>query len=464
METQPFHDLAHDIQAFLDSCSHLLFDIPELTIDMRHFCVLLMAVGQEQVSARAVRAAVHGLEDVPRCILFWELLKESTPGKHVTSEYLMILETGASDDVGDRRLQMAMAFMSGSKVANICVKDGLAVLHNPEGCTNGLVYLSMLDVVGHTLECRRIWSQARCSDAAQLEGPTLSKAMYDIAGAANLGMMLRYHELYHESLSDLALHCGPDLTGESFQATQPIFKAIFATSRQHAIRFTEQMSFLTLYKQQAELAKESPKEDFLQELYQYERYEAMDQMLQYSLATMAVIQALGFFAGGGVVYQDARLETAAWSDIASADASTEPTCFLHCALRTIEETQALRSFNVWKVSGLDEAEFTAITVAGWADDAQVATAQLCSFFEGLARHPFTQLVTDYVLSQVSLLIQEFQSKCELEAIAAGDVELLSEATLSRKVMAFLRPANMPSTAAAATQWFENGAAFGAQWH
>lgn len=183
--------LAADLKQFSCRCDELGLAIEDLQEDMVHFMTLLHCVGESDVSARPVKAALEHLKDVPRCIRFYELLGDTELGNCIASESAAITETSTTDEVGDRRMQMSLGHMTSEKIPALHKKDNFVVVRSASTIADETVWLGFQDVLGHVLDCKRIWSRARPSEAAVDEGPRISKLLTDVVCTAQFVTLLR---------------------------------------------------------------------------------------------------------------------------------------------------------------------------------------------------------------------------------------------------------------------------------
>ena len=112
------------------------------------------------VSSRLAKLAKDSIE-APRCTLFKLLIDETVQGQAMSVEVLCLLETQASDQVGDRRLELAMKALVSEDMPAITVVGAEATLQNCGLVSDESAWTILIDIMGHFIECRRIWSTPR---------------------------------------------------------------------------------------------------------------------------------------------------------------------------------------------------------------------------------------------------------------------------------------------------------------
>ena len=444
--------LSDQLFAFSTGCRQQGFDVPGLAEDLPHVGALLRAPSAN-VSAKPIRAAKEHLACTPRCTLLQSLFKDSVVGMRVSAAADTILETSSSDTVGDKRIEMAIAALRGNSVVRIVeTQAGVHVVEREELALDGTVYTVLLDVVGHILECKKIWSQSRACSAAEVEGVQIRDLFADVTFASYIASLGALHSRYNFVFPGVeSLPAAEDFNKSHFEELQPIFKKIAWTQNQHPFKLETQKRFAATYEKYVEAAN-NDSEDWLKSVFDQELLEELQTRNSVLAACNEVVQALSKFAGPYVFFNsDGTLDPQLYNNIAADTGSQEPVNFLACSVNLLVKCKELARVCA-QGTHIVEAPF-ALVISEKTMVTPMALSDLYRCPEFLRDNKFAVVAQSYVMTSAAQILIEFRESCELEAMR-NFTEADAQASMMEKLERVLCTAEMPKTLSAATTWFD----------
>lgn len=345
--------IAEQFDTFILACNELGFEVDTLQQDLRSFSVYLMAlVGG--VSPRKARAAQAFLKQ-PRCTLFQLLIDETPQGKAMTAEVQCLLETAASDSLGDRRLQAALDTLGAAEMFTMVVRDEEAHFRNFDLVWDESIWGVMHNIIGHFLECRRIWSHARSDEVAATSGSVLSEHVKGVITSSHMAVLAKltmlYADLFRSFDSAHVSICG----SESFLAVQESLLAVKTQAQNNPWSLTSQTMFLKLYCTEALTWARDEKATFMQAVFDVSVAEDLERRLAALEHVGKVIDAIACFADPRICLPDTKSQQV-WVDVAG-DVGDTPTTFMIAAMQLVSATTRLEQDSVTELFGFGSQDY-----------------------------------------------------------------------------------------------------------
>ena len=315
---------------FMESCYALGFEVDELNEDIRHFSVYLKTLVGGVSSGRARDAQQYLLQ--PRCTVFQFLLDETRQGQAMAAEVVCLLETAKGDNIGDQRLKVARDTLMAPEMLKLRVVDGKAQFHNYDLAWDESVWCILQECVGHFLECRRIWSNARSDEVAEEQGDELVSLVTDVIRSTHMAVCVKFTNLYKRHFEAIALIPAEDIP-KNFTDVQRLTATIANQAFHHPSVNKVQTDFLKLYKAEALKWASNGKATFMRRVCDEGLAKELETKLAVLIQVSEVITAFGAFSDPRIAPPDTN-NMHVWLDV-SADVQSDPTTFMTAAMSLI---------------------------------------------------------------------------------------------------------------------------------
>ena len=456
-----FDTVSQQLVTFGPAAFQLGFEIPGLSEDVSHVSALLRTPSGK-ISAKATRTAKEHLKLVSRCTLLQSLFTDTLVGMRLLAAAETILETYSSDCVGDKRIEMALCALRGDAVVRIVeTKNDVHRLEMEELAIDGTVYNVLTDIIGHVLECRKIWSPSRACAAADVEALDIVELFHDVMFASHTALLGQLHTVYKflfVGFADIPL----EFKQPHFDAMQPIFKKINWTLNKFPLRLNCLKKFLSTYQRYVPLEGNGAADGWIENIFSASSVKEWGSQVGVLSAIIGVVEAISHFAGPHVFYTEpvsGTLDPQIYNNIAADTVGKTPMNFLTCSVNLLLKCKQLATS--WSQLGpIDNTPFDMFTSASIVTP--LAREDLHKLPLFLLDNVYLTVVSRYVQDTAVQVLDGFKEACEFGAMqnfSAADAEDGFKEMMGRLV----DTGSMKKTLTAATSWLEEHGEVEPQW-
>lgn len=408
------------------------------------------------VSSRACRAAKDHIFNTPRCSILCSIFQEAAVGQEFLSALESLLEVSAQDEVGDRRCQSALLAILDRQQMIYSKFEGRKMIIRSNGLVfDGSIWSIFEDVCAQLLECKRVWSHARCDEAAVDEGKTFAMALQYGCFSAQIWLYCHLQQHAGDQIGSLATVDYSEIDEEKFACMRPQLAQLYRLTTHNMFSLEPQQAFANVYKNMLEKAKEETKDGWLSSIFTDDVYEALSGGCLYLGKVIRCLRAFGAFAGPNIVVpSDKDMDATAWQSIPGEH--DDPQDFLSCAiglLHCVRDCDPSTEMNLLHlVKGFDQLDFD---MPQKDDSVILEVCRLQDMFTRLRTHPFVDMCEKHVVSKADCLLEAFAEHVEIAAICKpkGD---WAEVTVLEMACSCVDTKRLVKTLPAAASWFASG--------